>query len=79
MWKFKYIFKRAKTSIRRTNKKDTREEHIDSRKMEIDSLLEKYKTIDKEKEEELNKNIEDKRREEEHIKLNEEEKKYLQL
>ena len=57
----------------------SQEEHIDSRKMEIDSLLEKYKTIDKEKEEELNKNIEDKRREEEHIKLKEEEKKYLQL
>ena len=57
----------------------SQEEHIDSRKVEIDSLLEKYKTIDKEKEEELNKNIEDKRREEEHIKLKEEEKKYLQL
>ena len=57
----------------------SQEEHIDSRKVEIDSLLEKYKTIDKEKEEKLNKNIEDKRREEEHIKLKEEEKKYLQL
>ena len=54
------------------------EENINNRKIELDSLLMKYEIIEQEKEDEQNKNLEDKKLEEENIRIKEEEKRQLQ-